>query len=121
MFCKKCGNQLTEADKFCQKCGEKVESNGQNIQENVNPFNNEIKNENEQTSIEGFLNAEKVSEPIETLNENIETLNENIETVSENVETINEPVVQNNSTQPNSYINESQIVNDTVVNKKRKE
>jgi uncharacterized membrane protein YvbJ len=60
MFCKNCGNKLTEGEKFCTKCGSGVNSenntNTQNVQ-NVQNNTNNIQNTQNVQSIQNNTNS----------------------------------------------------------------
>ena len=43
MYCRKCGNELTEIDKFCPKCGNAVDDETTNYSEMENQQNIEQK------------------------------------------------------------------------------
>lgn len=61
MFCKKCGNKLTDGGKFCKKCGTRVNSKVEFDSRLLSEGNEETKQKGEQNKKEDIKKTSKKS------------------------------------------------------------
>lgn len=103
MICKKCGNEITNEEKFCKNCGEMV----QQVQENINEVGSmNVNNEENFTNANTESIANNSESVIMTNTDNIMNNNENI--MNETNTLNNMTSIDNNLNNTNSNIDNNQ-------------